>query len=146
MYSDDKKPETGPSPTDLLIGCYNKQSLLDVLNMTSDFAFKDALNFSTLLSFDADATFNFTDFDTIRTAMKTRTSAAPNWVDQNPNRGVNGGTCDRPRATTSLAWMNGDLTRTRGYLDGTKSATTGMHASLGLAEKDLAPLIQKVET
>lgn len=144
MYSDDAKPQTGPSPTDLLIGCYNRQSLLNTLNMTSEFEFADSLNFSSLLTFDADSIFNFTDFELIRDAVKSRTPAAPDWV--NNSRSVNGGMCDRSRAMTSLSWMNSDLTRTRGYLDSTKSAATNMHASLSLAEQDLAPLIKKVET
>ena len=110
--------------------------------MTSRFSFTDALNFSALESFDADSAFNFTSFDNMRAVLKNRTSASPNWFDN--SRGVNGGTCDRSRASDSLVWMNQDLRVAKLLLNATRNSTVAMHASLKLAEKDLSPLIVEV--
>ena len=110
--------------------------------MTSDFAFTDTLNFSSLADFNADEVFNFTSFNQLQNAMATRNPAPPDFVAVNSSDTSRNCTIE---AGAALEWMNADLAQTEVHLNSTKTSTVAMHRSLSMAEDDLTPLIGMIE-
>ena len=137
-------PKIGPSPVDVFIGCYNKQKLLDTLNMTSEFSFTNSLNFSSLQNFDSNALFNFTAFNILQKKMLERQSKPPDFIPLEyawpRNESVHAPNCTAG-AEYSLKTTNARMGQTEIYMEAMKQSSEDMFVSLSSIELDLLPLM-----
>jgi len=61
-----RKPEPGLNFADALQGCYNNQSLFNVLNMSESFNFDSSIDFNKANSYNEAEAFDFKEFDKMR--------------------------------------------------------------------------------
>ena len=134
---------------DALQGCYNNESLFDVLNMSNAFNMKSSLNYSKSKSYDENKAFDFkvltslqSDIHGLTVAHFSFNKSVANLTNATINRYVNN---TENYILNTIQWMKNDIDRIVTFKDKFKTDVKLYQTNLLKTQASLEPVNGKVE-